>query len=95
MEVALLDFVLFLCGGTFNCFRYSARDSLNLLFRTARCNQGNDRGTWASIRGKLSERVPRIVLGGGAYRLAAQFANELGTLETVTDLRSALALLCA
>jgi methanogenic corrinoid protein MtbC1 len=48
-----------------------------------------------AIRSKLSERVPRIVLGGSAYRLATRFANELGSLEAVTDLRGALALLCA
>jgi methanogenic corrinoid protein MtbC1 len=46
------------------------------------------------IRSKLSERVPRIVLGGSAYRLATRFANELGSLEAVADLRGALALLC-
>jgi len=48
-----------------------------------------------AVRSKLSDRAPRIVLGGAAYRLVTRFANEVGALEAVTDLRRALALLCA
>jgi methanogenic corrinoid protein MtbC1 len=45
------------------------------------------------VRNKLSG-APIIVLGGAAYRLAPQFARELGATEA-TDLRKALATLCA
>ncbi len=48
-----------------------------------------------AVRGKMKERTPEIVLGGAAYRLAAQFAGDVGAKAAVTDLRQALALLCA
>jgi MerR family transcriptional regulator, light-induced transcriptional regulator len=48
-----------------------------------------------TVRAKLSDRTPRIVLGGSAYRFATQFAQEAGTGEAVTDLREGLARLCA
>jgi methanogenic corrinoid protein MtbC1 len=47
-----------------------------------------------SVRGVLSEHAPKIVVGGAAYRLATHFAGELGATG-VTDLRQALAVLCA
>jgi methanogenic corrinoid protein MtbC1 len=46
------------------------------------------------VRGKLGERAPRIVLGGAAYRVAPHFAQEIGSVEAVPDLRGAIALLC-
>jgi methanogenic corrinoid protein MtbC1 len=45
------------------------------------------------VRGKLRERAPKIVLGGSAYRLAGQFAQEVGATGAFTDLRRALAIL--
>ena len=48
-----------------------------------------------AVRSKLSDRAPKIVLGGAAYRLATRFADEVGAGESVTDPRRALALLCA
>jgi MerR family transcriptional regulator, light-induced transcriptional regulator len=48
-----------------------------------------------TVRGKLSKSAPKIVLGGAAYRLAPQFAREVGAAKAVTDLRDGLALLCA
>jgi methanogenic corrinoid protein MtbC1 len=48
-----------------------------------------------AVRSKLSERAPKIVLGGAAYRLATKFAGEVGAMGAVTDLRRALAMLCA
>ena len=48
-----------------------------------------------SVRSKLGDRAPRIILGGAAYRVATRFADEMGAGESVTDLRRALALLCA
>lgn len=48
-----------------------------------------------AIRSKLNGRAPNIVLGGAAYRLATQFAGEVGAMEAFTDLRGALAMLCA
>ena len=47
-----------------------------------------------AIRDKLSERSPRIILGGAAFRLATQFAGEVGATASFTDLRPALAMLC-
>ena len=44
------------------------------------------------VRSKLSDRVPKIVLGGTAYRLATQFAQEVGATG-INDLRHALATL--
>ena len=44
------------------------------------------------VRSKLSDRVPKIVLGGTAYRLAAQFAQDVGATG-INDLRHALATL--
>jgi methanogenic corrinoid protein MtbC1 len=48
-----------------------------------------------TVRGKLAERTPRIVLGGGAYRRTTPFAVEMGAEAAHTDLRAALATLCA
>ena len=48
-----------------------------------------------TVRNNLSEHVPRIVLGGAAYRRAPQFAKEIGAAEAIPDLRQALAILCA
>jgi MerR family transcriptional regulator, light-induced transcriptional regulator len=48
-----------------------------------------------SIRAKLGERAPKIVLGGRAYGMASQFAGEIGAIGGITDLRQALAMLCA
>jgi methanogenic corrinoid protein MtbC1 len=45
------------------------------------------------VRDKLSGRVPRIVLGGAAYRIAAGFAGEMGA-DVVRDLRGGIAMLC-
>jgi len=47
------------------------------------------------VRKKMGEQTPRIVLGGAAYRIAPQFAREVGVEEPLTDLRQALAVLCA
>ena len=48
-----------------------------------------------TVRNKLKEGTPRIVLGGAAYRLVTQFAREVGAEEAVIDLRKGLAMLCA
>ena len=48
-----------------------------------------------TLRTQLNERMPRIVLGGAAYRIVTQFAREVGAEEPVTDLRQGLAMLCA
>jgi methanogenic corrinoid protein MtbC1 len=47
------------------------------------------------VRDKLSARAPKILLGGAAYRLATRFAGEIGAEGAFTDLRPALAQLCA
>ena len=47
-----------------------------------------------TIRGKMGERAPKILLGGAAYRKASQFAAEIGAAGVFTDLRPALAILC-
>ncbi|MBI2680345.1 MAG: cobalamin B12-binding domain-containing protein [Candidatus Solibacter usitatus] len=47
-----------------------------------------------TVRHKLKESTPKIVLGGAAYRRSSQFAAELGATEGGTDLRRALALYC-
>jgi methanogenic corrinoid protein MtbC1 len=47
-----------------------------------------------SVRARLGGRAPRIVLGGAAYRYAANFAEEVGSLSLPTDLRAALVSLC-
>jgi len=47
-----------------------------------------------TLRNKLNGRAPRIVLGGGAYRVATQFAREVGAEEPVTDLRQGIVMLC-
>jgi methanogenic corrinoid protein MtbC1 len=44
-----------------------------------------------SIRGRLGERTPRIILGGAAYGLSPRFVEENGPAETILDLRQALA----
>ena len=48
-----------------------------------------------TVRGKLGERAPKILLGGAAYRKASRFASEIGASGVFTDLRQALATLCA
>jgi methanogenic corrinoid protein MtbC1 len=48
-----------------------------------------------TVQGRLGKRSPRIVLGGAAFHCATQFTRELGLTEPVTDLRHALAMLCA
>ena len=48
-----------------------------------------------TVRNNLSERAPKILLGGGAYRLATGFAREIGAVGVFTELRPALAQLCA
>jgi MerR family transcriptional regulator, light-induced transcriptional regulator len=48
-----------------------------------------------TLRSKLSEHAPQIVLGGAAYRVANQFAREVGAMGAFTDLPEALAILCA
>jgi methanogenic corrinoid protein MtbC1 len=48
-----------------------------------------------TVRSKLGAGSPKIVLGGSAYRLASQFAKDLGAAGAFTDLRRALAMLCA
>jgi methanogenic corrinoid protein MtbC1 len=47
-----------------------------------------------TVRAKLNEHAPTIVLGGGAYRLVPQFAQEIGAIGAIADLRQALAILC-
>jgi len=47
-----------------------------------------------TVRGKLNESAPKIVLGGAAYRQAAQFADEIGAMKAAADLEDALVLLC-
>jgi methanogenic corrinoid protein MtbC1 len=47
-----------------------------------------------TVRGHLGERAPRIVVGGSAYRLAADFSREVGAVAAITDLRQAIATLC-
>lgn len=46
------------------------------------------------VRAELQGRAPKVFLGGGAYRLAPQFAKEVGAEAAFTDLRQALAILC-
>lgn len=48
-----------------------------------------------TVRSKLNERAPQVVLGGAAYRVATQFAPDIGATEAGTDLRRALAMFCA
>lgn len=48
-----------------------------------------------SLRSELGERAPKIILGGGAHRLATQFASDIGVQEALVDLKTALAVLCA
>jgi MerR family transcriptional regulator, light-induced transcriptional regulator len=48
-----------------------------------------------TVRSKLGAGSPKIVLGGSAYRLASQFAKDLGAAGAFTDLPRALAMLCA
>jgi methanogenic corrinoid protein MtbC1 len=52
-------------------------------------------GLVGAVRSKLGERAPKIVLGGAAYLMTPLFGQELGAAEPVTDLRRALAMLCA
>ena len=47
-----------------------------------------------TVQDKLRDQTPRIILGGSAYRLAAQFAREVGAAEAFTDLRRAVNMLC-
>jgi MerR family transcriptional regulator, light-induced transcriptional regulator len=46
----------------------------------------------AAVREKLADRAPRIVLGGGAFRLAPDLYKELGVEGFAPDLREALTL---
>ncbi len=46
------------------------------------------------VRARLKEKAPRIVVGGGAYRLAANFAQEMGVEGSTNDLRTTVAMLC-
>lgn len=46
-----------------------------------------------SVRSKLTQRAPRIVLGGAAFRMARSFAREIDATE-MTNLRQALTVLC-
>jgi len=46
------------------------------------------------IRVQMGERIPRIVLGGAAYRLVPQLVRDIGSVEAIPDLRQALATLC-
>jgi MerR family transcriptional regulator, light-induced transcriptional regulator len=48
-----------------------------------------------TVRSKLNESSPKIVLGGSAYRGATQFARDVGAIAAITDLRTALAMFCA
>ena len=47
-----------------------------------------------SLRSQLGGRAPKIVLGGAAFRFAPNFAQEVGSLTILADLRSAVASLC-
>jgi methanogenic corrinoid protein MtbC1 len=47
-----------------------------------------------TIRGKMGEHAPKILLGGAAYRKASRFAAEIGAAGVFTDLRPALTVLC-
>ena len=47
-----------------------------------------------SVNDRLGNRAPRIVLGGTAYRHVPRFAREIGSTETMSGLRLALAALC-
>lgn len=48
-----------------------------------------------SVRARLGERAPRIILGGAAYRIAPDFAEDVGSLNFPADLRTAVASLCS
>jgi methanogenic corrinoid protein MtbC1 len=48
-----------------------------------------------TVRDKLNGHAPKIVLGGAAFRLAPQFAQDIGATEVIIDLREALATYCA
>jgi methanogenic corrinoid protein MtbC1 len=48
-----------------------------------------------TVRSKLNEGAPKIVLGGAAYRVATQFAGDVGAMEAINDLRLALKMFCA
>jgi len=48
-----------------------------------------------AVRSSRSARVPDIVLGGSAYRLAPHFARELQAIGPISDLRQAVGMLCA
>jgi methanogenic corrinoid protein MtbC1 len=47
-----------------------------------------------TVRRKLNESAPKIVLGGAAFRGATQFARDIAPAEALTDLRQALAMYC-
>jgi MerR family transcriptional regulator, light-induced transcriptional regulator len=47
-----------------------------------------------TVRGKLQDNAPRIVLGGMAYQTARQFFLPEQNVEIITDLRQAISLLC-
>jgi len=48
-----------------------------------------------AVRTKLGKQAPAIVLGGAAYRMTPGFAANLERTQVITDLRQALAVLCA
>jgi methanogenic corrinoid protein MtbC1 len=47
-----------------------------------------------TVRDKLGNKVPRIILGGAAYRITPRFAKEVGPAEAIPDLKQALITLC-
>lgn len=47
-----------------------------------------------TVRDKFRKQAPRIVLGGMAYKTARQFFSREESVEIVTDLRQAIAILC-
>ena len=46
------------------------------------------------VRSRLKEKAPRIVVGGAAFRMAANFAEEMGVEGATNDLRTTVAMLC-
>ena len=47
-----------------------------------------------AVRSGRNARIPKIVLGGSAYRLAPKFAQEVEAIGPITDLRQAVTTLC-
>jgi hypothetical protein len=54
-----------------------------------------DRIYMTFVQASTVGHAPKIVLGGAAYRLAPQFARDIGATEVIIDLREALATYCA